>query len=128
MAESWDPENCVICAQGFEPLDQKVVVTVKGVNIIGEFCKLRNRPDLKKYLTQCLNKEGQENVKLNVQVLTHNLCRRNFTDLKRKSVSPEKNNGEETNKRLRSSLEPLSWKNQCFLCGKEAAKDERHPD
>ena len=59
-----------LCDQGFESLDQKVVVTVKGANTIREFCKPRNRPDLKKYLTQCLNKEDQENVKLNVQVLT----------------------------------------------------------
>ena len=128
MAESWDPEKCVICAQGFESLDQKVVVTVKGVNTIRELCKPRNRPDLKKYLTQCLNEEDQENVKFNVQVLTHKLCRRNFTDLKRKTVASEKNNGEKTNKRLRSSLKLLSWKKQCFLCGKEASKDERHPD
>ena len=67
----WDQNNCVICAKGFESLDQKVVVTVKGVNTIRELCKDRNRPDLKRYLTSCLDEEEKENVRLKVPVLTH---------------------------------------------------------
>ena len=31
-------------------------------------------------------------------------------------------------KRLRSSMEPFSWKDNCFLCGQAAKKDEKHPD
>ena len=61
------------------------------------------------------------------KVLAHEVCRRDFTDIKR-SLPPVKVS-EAVTKRLRSSMEPFTWKENCFLCAKEAAiVDSKHPN
>ena len=60
-------------------------------------------------------------------IFVHKNCRRDFTDIKRSFQIPAPREDPST-KRLRSSMSPFSWENNCFLCCKLAIEDERHPD
>lgn len=118
--EDIEPEKCVICLKKCLS-SEKVVVSLKGLNTVLHYCKLRERPDLESYVAKCMEK--------NEEVLVHKDCRRNFTDMKRKVTyrADEASSFDTPNKRLRSSMEPFLWKEHCFLCGQAAKKDEKHP-
>ena len=119
--EEFDSEKCVICLKSFLS-SQKVVVGSKRLNTMLHYCKLREWSVLESYISKCIEQKAE--------VLVHKDCRRNFTDMKRKVTfhADEASSSNAPNKRLRSSMEPFSWKVHCFLCGQAAKKDEKYPD
>ncbi|KAG1679573.1 Tripartite motif-containing protein 3 [Nymphon striatum] len=54
-------------------------------------------------------------------------CRRDFTDMRRKTEIEEVEEETRKSKLLRSSIVPVNWKSQCFLCGNEATLDTKNP-
>ena len=57
----------------------------------------------------------------------HTKCRRNLTDQKRVNSNVDAVEVPPS-KRLRSSISPFNWKEDCMLCGKSAVVNTRHPD
>ena len=106
--ENFDPKKCVICLKSFLS-SEKVVVGSKGLNTLLHYCKLRECPDLESHISKCTEQ--------NVEVLVHKDCRRKFTDMKRKFTfhADKASSSNAPSKRLRSSMEPFSWKDNCFF-------------
>ena len=100
--EDLDPEKCVICLKSLL-LSETVSVGSKGLSL-----------DLESYISMCMEQ--------NVKMLVHKDYRRNFTDTKRKVRFDEASSSNTPNKKLRSSMEPFSWKDHCFYVGRQLIK------
>ena len=103
--EDLDPEKCVICLKSLL-LSETVSVGSKGLSVRLDFSKFRERLDLESYISMCMEQ--------NVKMLVHKDYRRNFTDTKRKVRFDEASSSNTPNKKLRSSMEPFSWKDHCL--------------
>ena len=60
------------------------------------------------------------------EVLVHKKCSRDFTDRKRSLQCSDVTTSKP--KKVRSSMKPFSWKKCCFLCSKDAERDDKHPN
>ena len=114
-------ECCVICKLGFEN-EESVSVFKKGVLTLIDYCEKRERLEVGTYLAQCISKTHIG------RVLVHKNCRRNFTDQRRLIYSCAEDVAEPCAKRLRSSLLPFNWKEDCMLSEKSTMVDTRHPE
>jgi uncharacterized protein YlaI len=119
-ADHFCEEYCVICKQGFE-LENSTKVSEKGIITLISYSEKRGKPDLHKYLNECLSTVPKR------KVLVHVKCRRDFTDAKR-MICSKASPSEPTAKRLRCDSLPFNWKEDCMLCGRSAAIDSRHPE
>lgn len=61
-------------------------------------------------------------------VIVHDSCHSRYTDKRRLEKLPGSVNEESTSKKLRSHTTSFCWKQNCFLCGKDAVADPRHRD
>jgi len=122
----FDEEHCVICHCGFDPLDYpSIEVGKKGIESLIKFSKRRNYKKLRSYLSKTI--KNNEEMDIQQKIFVHKNCRRDFTDIKRSfQISAPPKRG--STKRLRSSMSPFSWKENCFLCCRIAIDDEKHPD
>ena len=111
-------DACVICRQSFEK-EQPVTVSEKGILSLINYSEKRGLSDLNSYFT------GRISTTTIGKVLVHKKCRRDFTDPKRLLCRKLE---EPCAKKLRSSLLPFTWKDDCMFCGKSAAVDTRHPE
>ena len=119
MSDSdFQEDSCVICKQGFEK-EQSVTVSKKGILNLISYSEKRGLSDLKSYFTERISTTPIG------KVLVHTACRRDFTDTKRLHCRDVE---VPCAKKLRSSLLPFSWKDDCMFCGKSAAVDTRHPE
>ena len=111
---------CVICREGFSEEEEFVTVTKKGLLTLISYSEKRNVLYLNSYLN-----ERNSTTPIG-KVLVHVKCRRDFTDQKRLNLC---SNAEgPITKKLRSSLMPFSWNDNCLFCGKQAIVDTRHPE
>ena len=112
-------ESCVICKLGFDN-EKPVKVTKKGMLSLISYSEKRGKSELHTYLTECVSKTPIGTV------LVHQDCRRDFTDSKRGFCSSSED--QPSAKRLRSSILPFNWKEDCMLCGRSVAVNSRQPD
>ena len=117
--------SCVICREALG--DDRQKVHKKGLDTLIRVSSLRGDNELHDYL---LNKSLTSPIGT---VYVHSLrrCRTDYTrdpegDMRRAS-SAVTENASSTAKRVRSSLGPFNWMGDCFLCGKPAVIDPRHP-
>ena len=115
--------ECVICRKGFgvDANDKPVRVT-EGRNRLMECCFKRGDNGLGVYL-------ASNPAVVNV----HEDCRREYhyiasQQLKRCASANDVSDDGEKVKFLRSSVESFQWKQNCFLCGKSAPIDRKHPN
>ena len=101
---------------------EAITVSKKGVLTLISFSQQRGRSDLHSYLNECISKTQIGTV------LVHQKCRRDFTDQKRIQSCSNVDDEGPSPKRLRSSLIPFKWKDDCMICGKPAIVDARHPE
>jgi len=115
---TFDKDKCVICFQEFDDDNPHLQLSEKGISTLISHSKLRNHRMLKKHLKRC--------VRNNLKVLVHKICRRDFTDIKRPFTIVDCS-AQVLSKKLRSSMDPFAWKENCFLCSKTASKDVKNP-
>ena len=118
MAESTiDERNCVLCKHDFEE-SSRTTVGAKGLKTLLELAKERQLEELMRHL------ESKSATNFIGDVFVHHDCRRKFVKKTKKCEA----RGEPAKKKLRSSLPNVfDWRRDCFLCGKEAVIDVRHP-
>ena len=118
----FDRDKCVICLDISRDCDEKhIEITAEGLETLTRYSKLRGNDKLYSYLCNCKDKGGK--------VLVHQRCRRNFTDSKRKILEDVHGVDLYSKKvNLRSQQTSFDWKSNCFLCGRHAIVDTRHPD
>ena len=117
-------ENCVICLQPLQ--DDKQKIYQKALQTLIRVSSQRGDKNLHAYLCE----KSSTSPIGNVYVHKLQRCRIDYTsDPKGDTRRSIDNSSEEKSpsKRLRLSLGEFNWKNDCFLCGKPAVIDARHP-
>lgn len=116
-------ENCVICRKSLG--DDKQKLYEKGLNTLIRASSIRGHTELLGYLKDSKTSPGR-----NVYVHKLKRCRADYTkdpvgDMKR---CEDTKKTESRAKKLRSSFGSFNWIGDCFLCGKSAGADVRHPE
>ena len=122
MSNIEDENCCVICKGTFSENEKSVTVSKKGLLTLISYSEKRELLDLTEYLNE------RNSTSPIGKVLVHAKCRRDFTDKKRLFSSSSSSTEEPAAKKLRSSLSPFNWNDDCMFCGKHAQVDPRHPD
>ena len=118
----FDQDKCVICLDISRDCDEKYIeVTAKGLETLTRYSKLLGNDKLYSYVCNCKDNRSK--------VLVHQRCRRNCIYSKRK-ILEDVYGGDLSSKKvkLRSQETSFDWKSNCYLCGRDAIVDTRHPD
>ena len=107
-SHTFSSDKCVICQEDFDENAPAVIVHQKDLATLVKVGEERKMVDLNTYLARMNDSGGV--------VMLHHNCRRKFTDAR-----PKTTKNEVSEKKLRSSLESISfqWKEDCFLCSEK---------